>query len=194
MPDLPPEETPGRIPYVRQSTTLILNTSDFGPRHRALPRIFANPKESQPTEITHSLFQSGSEEFGAPRITNDGVTVAKEIELDDKFVAQIKVQIEETTSDHDREKLQERLAKLAGGVAVIRVGGATEIEVKERKDRGHSFGSHDVSGPSVLCRKCCLPFKIAEPIICSSKGWLILAKLTGQSSLDGQASKFVVLT
>jgi chaperonin GroEL len=50
-------------------------------------------------------------------------------------VQQIKAQIEETTSDYDREKLQERLAKLAGGVAVIRVGGATEIEVKERKDR-----------------------------------------------------------
>ena len=50
-------------------------------------------------------------------------------------IAQIKVQIEETTSDYDKEKLQERLAKLAGGVAVIRVGGATEIEVKERKDR-----------------------------------------------------------
>src|SRR6059036_2747533 len=50
-------------------------------------------------------------------------------------VNQIKAQIEETTSDYDREKLQERLAKLAGGVAVIRVGGATEIEVRERKDR-----------------------------------------------------------
>jgi chaperonin GroEL len=50
-------------------------------------------------------------------------------------VAQIKQQIEETTSDYDKEKLQERLAKLAGGVAVIRVGGATEIEVKEKKDR-----------------------------------------------------------
>src|SRR5450756_2501600 len=50
-------------------------------------------------------------------------------------ISQIKVQIEETTSDYDKEKLQERLAKLAGGVAVIRVGGATEIEVKERKDR-----------------------------------------------------------
>jgi chaperonin GroEL len=53
----------------------------------------------------------------------------------DGRVAQIRAQIEETTSDYDREKLQERLAKLAGGVAVIRVGGATEIEVKERKDR-----------------------------------------------------------
>jgi chaperonin GroEL len=50
-------------------------------------------------------------------------------------IAQIKAQIEDTTSDYDREKLQERLAKLAGGVAVIRVGGATEVEVKERKDR-----------------------------------------------------------
>ena len=50
-------------------------------------------------------------------------------------VKQIKAQIEETTSDYDREKLQERLAKLAGGVAVIKVGGATEVEVKERKDR-----------------------------------------------------------
>jgi chaperonin GroEL len=53
----------------------------------------------------------------------------------DARVAQIRSQIEETTSDYDREKLQERLAKLAGGVAVIRVGGATEVEVKEKKDR-----------------------------------------------------------
>ena len=103
--------------------------------------------------------------YGAPRISKDGVTVAKEIELSDKFenlgrakrvhidkeattiidgagekkdiqarIAQIKAQIEETTSDYDREKLQERLAKLAGG-AVIRVGDATEVEVKEKKDR-----------------------------------------------------------
>ncbi len=53
----------------------------------------------------------------------------------DGRIAQIKAQIEETTSDYDREKLQERLAKLAGGVAVIRVGGSTEVEVKEKKDR-----------------------------------------------------------
>jgi chaperonin GroEL len=53
----------------------------------------------------------------------------------DARVNQIKTEIEESTSDYDREKLQERLAKLAGGVAVIRVGGATEVEVKERKDR-----------------------------------------------------------
>src|ERR1700726_1546538 len=50
-------------------------------------------------------------------------------------ITQLKAQIEETTSDYDREKLQERLAKLAGGVAIIRVGGSTEVEVKERKDR-----------------------------------------------------------
>jgi chaperonin GroEL len=62
----------------------------------------------------------------------DGAGKKKDIE---GRVAQIKVQIDETTSDYDREKLQERLAKLAGGVAVIKVGGATEIEVKERKDR-----------------------------------------------------------
>jgi len=61
-----------------------------------------------------------------------GAGKKKEIEA---RVAQIKQQIEETTSDYDKEKLQERLAKLAGGVAVIRVGGATEIEVKEKKDR-----------------------------------------------------------
>jgi chaperonin GroEL len=62
----------------------------------------------------------------------DGAGKKKDIEA---RIAQIKAQIEETTSDYDKEKLQERLAKLAGGVAVIRVGGATEIEVKERKDR-----------------------------------------------------------
>jgi chaperonin GroEL len=62
----------------------------------------------------------------------NGAGARKDIEA---RTAQIKVQIEETTSEYDREKLQERLAKLAGGVAVIRVGGATEIEVKERKDR-----------------------------------------------------------
>ncbi|CAH1653576.1 chaperonin GroEL [Hyphomicrobiales bacterium] len=62
----------------------------------------------------------------------DGAGKKKDIEA---RVAQIKAQIEETTSDYDREKLQERLAKLAGGVAVIRVGGATEVEVKEKKDR-----------------------------------------------------------
>jgi chaperonin GroEL len=62
----------------------------------------------------------------------DGAGKRQEIEA---RVNQIRSQIEETTSDYDREKLQERLAKLSGGVAVIRVGGATEVEVKEKKDR-----------------------------------------------------------
>src|ERR1700680_2326479 len=62
----------------------------------------------------------------------DGAGKKKDIEA---RINQIRAQIEETTSDYDREKLQERLAKLAGGVAVIRVGGATEVEVKEKKDR-----------------------------------------------------------
>ncbi len=62
----------------------------------------------------------------------DGAGEKKDIEA---RIAQIKAQIADTTSDYDREKLQERLAKLAGGVAVIRVGGATEVEVKEKKDR-----------------------------------------------------------
>ncbi len=72
------------------------------------------------------------------RITKDDTTIIdgagqkKDIQA---RVAQIKTQVEETTSDYDKEKLQERLAKLAGGVAVIRVGGATEVEVKEKKDR-----------------------------------------------------------
>jgi chaperonin GroEL len=72
------------------------------------------------------------------RIDKENTTIVagagKKKEIDSR-IAQIKAQIEETTSDYDREKLQERLAKIAGGVAVIRVGGATEIEVKEKKDR-----------------------------------------------------------
>jgi chaperonin GroEL len=72
------------------------------------------------------------------RITKDDTTIidgaGKKADIQAR-VAQIKQQIEETTSDYDKEKLQERLAKLAGGVAVIRVGGATEVEVKEKKDR-----------------------------------------------------------
>ncbi len=62
----------------------------------------------------------------------DGAGIKKEIE---GRISQIRREVEETTSDYDRENLQERLAKLAGGVAVIRVGGSTEVEVKERKDR-----------------------------------------------------------
>jgi chaperonin GroEL len=72
------------------------------------------------------------------RITKDDTTIidgsGKKADIQAR-VSQIKQQIEETTSDYDKEKLQERLAKLAGGVAVIRVGGSTEVEVKDRKDR-----------------------------------------------------------
>ena len=71
-------------------------------------------------------------------ITKDNTTIVNGVGSSDDIKArctQIRQQIEETTSDYDREKLQERLAKLAGGVAVIKVGGATEVEVKERKDR-----------------------------------------------------------
>ena len=75
---------------------------------------------------------------GKVTIDKDNTTIVhgagKKSDIDAR-VKQIKAQIEETTSDYDREKLQERLAKLAGGVAVIKVGGATEVEVKERKDR-----------------------------------------------------------
>ncbi len=71
-------------------------------------------------------------------ITKDATTVvggAGERAAIDARIAQLKAQIEDTTSDYDKEKLQERLAKLAGGVAIIKVGGSTEVEVKERKDR-----------------------------------------------------------
>jgi chaperonin GroEL len=71
-------------------------------------------------------------------ITKDDTTIVdgagKKADIEAR-VAQIKQQIEDTTSDYDREKLQERLAKLSGGVAVIKVGGATKVEVKEKKDR-----------------------------------------------------------
>ena len=71
-------------------------------------------------------------------ITKDDTTIVEGVggkEEIEARVAQIKRQIEDTTSDYDKEKLQERLAKLAGGVAVLRVGGSTEVEVKEKKDR-----------------------------------------------------------
>ena len=78
-------------------------------------------------------------------------------------IAQIKAQIEETTSDYDKEKLQERLAKLAGGVAIIRVGGSTEVEVKEKKDRvddalnaTQGGGARRGSCPAAASR-CCAP-------------------------------------
>jgi chaperonin GroEL len=70
-----------------------------------------------------------------PKLTSVQImSIGKKAEIEAR-IKQIKTEIEDTSSDYDREKLQERLAKLAGGVAVIRVGGATEVEVKERKDR-----------------------------------------------------------
>ncbi len=89
----------------------------------------------------------------------DGAGKKKDIE---GRVSQIKAQIEETTSDYDREKLQERLAKLAGGVAVIRVGGATEIEVKEKKDRvDDALNATRAAVEEGICRaaasRCCAP-------------------------------------
>ena len=95
-------------------------------------------------------------------ITKDDTTVidgaGDKAEIDAR-VTQIRAQIEETTSDYDREKLQERLAKLAGGVAVIRVGGATEIEVKERKDRvDDALNATRRRGPGRHRRRwCCCP-------------------------------------
>jgi chaperonin GroEL len=84
-------------------------------------------------------------------------------------IHQIKAQIEETTSDYDREKLQERLAKLAGGVAVIRVGGATEIEVKERKDRvDDAMHATRARLRKASCRaaawRCCAPAKCSRKL------------------------------
>ena len=90
------------------------------------------------------------------------VSGAGEKERNQARIAQIKAQIEETEPDYDREKLQERLAKLAGGVAIIRVGGASEIEVKERKDRvddalhATRAAVEKASCPAVASR-CCAP-------------------------------------
>src|SRR5438270_5848361 len=92
-------------------------------------------------ELGKKLDQAGLEDLGQARrvvATKDDTTIIEgrgKPEDIQARIQQIKAQIEETTSDYDKEKLQERLAKLAGGVAVIRVGGATEVEVKERKDR-----------------------------------------------------------
>ena len=93
-----------------------------GPRHQARERHarHAGPRQARAR---------------SPRRTPPSSTAPARRRTIEARVGQIKAQIEETTSDYDKEKLQERLAKLAGGVAVIKVGGATEVEVKERKDR-----------------------------------------------------------
>ena len=92
-----------------------------GPRHQARERDPADARQGQ----------AGPDREGEH---HDHRRRRQEVDIEGR-IAQIKAQIEETTSDYDKEKLQERLAKLAGGVAIIRVGGSTEVEVKEKKDR-----------------------------------------------------------
>ncbi len=115
----------------------------FGDRRKAMLQDIAILTGGQviSEDLGMKLENVGMEMLGSAKrvsITKDETTIVdgngdkSEIEA---RVSQIRGQIEETTSDYDREKLQERVAKLAGGVAVIRVGGATEVEVKERKDR-----------------------------------------------------------
>ena len=115
----------------------------FGDRRKAMLQDIAVLTGGQviSEDLGMKLESVGIEMLGTAKkitITKDETTIVdgngEKAEIEAR-VAQIKQQIEETTSDYDREKLQERLAKLAGGVAVIRVGGSTEIEVKERKDR-----------------------------------------------------------
>ncbi|MXU64232.1 chaperonin GroEL [Oceanomicrobium pacificus] len=115
----------------------------FGDRRKAMLQDIAILTGGQviSEDLGMKLENVGMEMLGTAkkvRITKDDTTIVdgagEKAEIDAR-VAQIRQQIEETSSDYDREKLQERLAKLAGGVAVIRVGGSTEVEVKERKDR-----------------------------------------------------------
>ncbi|MBR9864506.1 MAG: chaperonin GroEL [Rhodobacteraceae bacterium] len=115
----------------------------FGDRRKAMLQDIAVLTGGQviSEDLGMKLENVGMEMLGTAKkiqITKDETTIidgnGEKAEIEAR-VAQIRGQIEETTSDYDREKLQERLAKLAGGVAVIRVGGSTEVEVKERKDR-----------------------------------------------------------
>ncbi len=115
----------------------------FGDRRKAMLQDIAILTGGQviSEELGMKLENVGVDMLGKARkisITKDETTIVEghgeKSEIEGR-VAQIRAQIEDTTSDYDKEKLQERLAKLAGGVAVIRVGGASEIEVKERKDR-----------------------------------------------------------
>ena len=115
----------------------------FGDRRKAMLQDIAILTGGQviSDDLGMKLENVGIDMLGKARkisITKDETTIVdgagEKSEIEGR-VAQIRSQIEDTTSDYDKEKLQERLAKLAGGVAVIRVGGASEIEVKERKDR-----------------------------------------------------------
>jgi chaperonin GroEL len=115
----------------------------FGDRRKAMLQDIAILTGGQviSEDLGMKLENVGLDMLGKARkvsITKDETTIVdgygEKAEIEAR-VAQIRAQIEETTSDYDKEKLQERLAKLAGGVAIIRVGGASEVEVKERKDR-----------------------------------------------------------
>ena len=115
----------------------------FGDRRKAMLQDIAILTGGQviSEDLGMKLESVGMDMLGTAKkvsITKDDTTVidgaGEKAEIEAR-VAQIRAQIEETSSDYDREKLQERLAKLAGGVAVIRVGGSSEVEVKERKDR-----------------------------------------------------------
>ncbi len=115
----------------------------FGDRRKAMLQDIAILTGGQviSEDLGMKLENVGMDMLGTAKkvsITKDETTIVdgsgEKAEIEAR-VAQIRAQIEDTTSDYDREKLQERLAKLAGGVAVIRVGGSTEVEVKERKDR-----------------------------------------------------------
>ncbi|MGC1487868.1 MAG: chaperonin GroEL, partial [Albidovulum sp.] len=115
----------------------------FGDRRKAMLQDIAILTGGQviSEDLGMKLENVGMDMLGTAKkisITKDTTTIidgaGEKAEIEAR-VAQIRTQIEETTSDYDKEKLQERVAKLAGGVAVIRVGGMTEIEVKERKDR-----------------------------------------------------------
>lgn len=115
----------------------------FGDRRKAMLEDIAIVTGAQiiSEELGHKLENASIEYLGRAKrviITKDDTTIVDgngDKNTVDARINQVKAQIDESTSDYDREKLQERLAKLAGGVAVIKVGGMTEIEVKERKDR-----------------------------------------------------------
>jgi chaperonin GroEL len=115
----------------------------FGDRRKAMLEDIAIVTGGQliSEDLGHKLENVGLEHLGSAQkiiATKDDTTIIAGSGEKDQIAArcnQIKAQIEETTSDYDREKLQERLAKLSGGVAIVRVGGITEVEVKEKKDR-----------------------------------------------------------
>ncbi len=123
---------------------LAVKAPGFGDRRKEMLRDIADPDRRHASSARRSgasSTRSPLEDFGSARrvvATKDDTTIIDGDGKPDQIKArmtQIKAQIEDTTSDYDREKLQERLAKLSGGVAVIKVGAATEVELKEKKHR-----------------------------------------------------------